>query len=118
MLNLKKLFTKICNNIKALNDDVYYYEKGVTANITGGTIGTRGAQVAFANPADGGWYIRSILVKYIGDSSLYIAYPFYNVTDDKIYVNFYRCTASAVNNATCTIRINYTKTQRGGGTVL
>ena len=114
MLNLKKLFTKICNNIKALNDDVYYYEKGVTANITGGTIGTRGAQVSFDNPAPGSYYIRSILITYVENSSLYLPVAFYNSTDSKFYVNFYRATSSAVSNANVHVRIVYTKSAWGG----
>lgn len=118
MLNLKKLLTKVLEKIKALNDDIVMYEYTATQNIAAGTIGTRGAQVQFFNPAPQGYYVRAITITSIDNSNVYLPMAFYNQSDNKFYINFYRTTTSAVSNATCKIRIMFTKTNRGGGTLL
>lgn len=114
MVNVKKLLTKMLEKIKILNEDVIIYEYAATTSFAAGTIGTRGAQVSFFNPAPSSYYIRSVFITFIANSNQYIPIVFYNTTDNKFYINFYRATTSAVNDAAANIRIVYTKTQRGG----
>ena len=110
MLSLKKVLTKICERFA----DIVYYEKNVTASFSAGTIGTRGAQVSFANPAPSSYYIRAVTITFVSNSNQYLPIAFYNNTDNKFYVNFYRATSSAVSDASATVRIMYTKSAWGG----
>lgn len=113
-LLLKNWITKVADKIKAMNDDLVHYDKDFTANIAAGTIGTRGAQVSFTNPMPATYYIRSIFIRGVYDSSSYLPVAFYNYSDNKFYVNFYRCTSSAVTGAGCSVRIVFTKSAWGG----
>lgn len=114
MLNLKKLLTKALTKLKDTSEEIVYYDRNVSTSISAGTIGTRGAQVSFANPAPSSYFIHSISIRSIGDSGSYLVLPFYYSGDQRFYVNFYRCTSSAVNVANATVRITYTKTEGGG----
>ena len=110
MLDLKKWMTKVSDRLT----DVVHYEKNITASFSAGTIGTRGAQVSFDNPAPGSYYIRSIMITYVSNSNAFLPIAFYNSSDQKFYVNFYRATSSAVSDASVTVRIVYTKSIWGG----
>lgn len=108
MLDLKKLLTKVTG----MFSDVVHYDKQVTASYAAGTIGTRAAQVAFANPAPNSYYIRSILITNISDSASF--HPLVFFSSGNFYVNFYRASTTANSAATVTLRIVYTKTRWGG----
>ena len=112
--SLKELLTQIVNKLKATSEDIVFYDKTVTTSYSSGAVGSRGAQVSFANPAPNSYYIHSITIRSINDSSSYMVLPFYYNGDGKFYVNFYRCTTSACSNATATVRITYTKSIGGG----
>ena len=108
MLDLKKWMTKVSE----MFTDVVAYEKQVTASYSAGTIGTRGAQVSFDNPAPSSYYIRSILITYVSASGTFHPIAFFN--EGKIYVNFYRASTEALNNGMVKLRITYTKKVWGG----
>lgn len=110
--SLKELLTQIVNKLKVTSEDVVFYEKIITTSYSSGAVGSRGAQVSFANPAPQSYYIRSITIMNINDSASYLVLPFY--ASGHFYVNFYRCTTSACSNASVTIRITYTKSFGGG----
>ena len=103
---------ELISGLKATSEDIVYYERPITTSYAAGTIGTRGAQVSFANPAPSSYYIRAISLVYVGDSASYHPLAFYS--NGNFYVNFYRCSTGAVSNAAVTVRILYTKSIGGG----
>lgn len=111
--SLKTLLTQIVDRLRSICTDVVRYDRVITTSYSSGAVGSRGAQVSFANPAPNSYYIRSITIMNINDSASYMVLPFY--ASGIFYVNFYRCSTSACSNASATIRITYSKTYDGGG---
>lgn len=83
-----------------------------------GTIGTRGYQGS-ETITKAGYTPISVLITYVGASNSYIPVAFLgaNSTDTLLYCNAYRCTTSAVNNSSITVKVVYAKNGAGATTL-
>lgn len=77
--------------------------KTATISYSGGTIGTRGAQVSWNSSAIGGTPLWC-QITYISDSS--VINPIAFISGSSVYVNAYRCTTGGVNQ-TVNVKIFY-----------
>lgn len=89
--------------IKAATREDIIVDHKFNAQISSGTIGTRGAQVTIPVDYDAS-RLKSITITAIGNSLEYLPVVFLN--GSAIYCNFYRASSSA-SAATCSARVVY-----------